>query len=688
MTSHSTQNGLTVPAKSMKFGLRSIGTRLFVAVISAASIGLGSLGYLFYSELKSVRILQLTSETDNKVRHLDAELLSGETFLKSLVSATIFLHDSGVRSPEAYEKLVLSFMSARPKLITGFGVMQFPKGLVDREWFGPYIEESVPDRGVTLAQNPKFTLVDLWAVDQYPKMQYFKDAVKADRYLWSEPYMNDNYPIPLMTFSGTIRNQKGQLIAVMNGDINIDDLNKDIDASDLNLSQDDPSFNSNGYHALITKNGQLLSYSLDPRQAAQMANVSSIPSLKPVWEQIRYQINQGIEKSHFESDSIYWVYQTVPRTQWVMLEAIPYETVAKPALLGAISATIIAAVFLLLVVWLFIQFLNRRLQPILDVCDRTIGDHRDINNSGDEISHLSDVFFNMVNQQQTLLRKLQTANSQLAQSNRLKDNFLATMSHELRTPLNTILGVAEILQEGIFGGVNKQQHKALENIEKSGAHLLALINDILDIAKIESEFLELNCTTVAIGALCASSVAFIQPQAEQKNIRLETNLSPNLPDLYIDERRIRQVLLNLLNNAFKFTPEGGHITLEVTCQKEESEDEADKNGELQKYFVRISITDTGIGIAPEDIKRLFQPFVQIDSALNRKYEGTGLGLALVKRIVELHGGRVGLTSEVNVGSCFTIDLPYIETRFSVGREREGKPNLQKDRETCTEVARE
>jgi hypothetical protein len=153
MTENIANNDLVMPAKPVKFGLHSIGTRLFLAVMAAASVGLGSLGYLFYNELKSVRILQLTSETDAKVRQLDSELLRAESFLKSLVAATTFLHDSGVRSSEAYEKLVLSFMPARPKLITGFGVMQFPRGLVDREWFGPYIEESALNRGVKLLRD-------------------------------------------------------------------------------------------------------------------------------------------------------------------------------------------------------------------------------------------------------------------------------------------------------------------------------------------------------------------------------------------------------------------------------------------------------------------------------------------------------------------------------------------------------
>jgi CheY-like chemotaxis protein/anti-sigma regulatory factor (Ser/Thr protein kinase) len=150
-------------------------------------------------------------------------------------------------------------------------------------------------------------------------------------------------------------------------------------------------------------------------------------------------------------------------------------------------------------------------------------------------------------------------------------------------------------------------------------------------------------------------LAFIQQQAQKKNIQLETKLPSNLPNLCIDERRIRQVLINLLNNAFKFTPEGGRITLEVTCQKQKKEEQ---QGKSQKSLLRIAVTDTGIGIAPENIKKLFQPFIQIDSALNRKYDGSGLGLALVKRIVELHGGTVELTSELGVGSCFAINLPF------------------------------
>ncbi len=251
--------------------------------------------------------------------------------------------------------------------------------------------------------------------------------------------------------------------------------------------------------------------------------------------------------------------------------------------------------------------------------------------------------------------QLHLTNEELVRATRLKDEFLANMSHELRTPLNAILGMAEALQEQTFGKINEKQLKALRTVESGGEHLLALINDILDVAKIESGLLELDCAPTNIASLCQSSLAFIKQQALKKRIQLEIKLPEDLPDQILDERRIRQVLINLLNNAMKFTLEGGQITLEVNKLE-------DQEVESTNSWIRFSITDTGIGIAPENINKLFQPFIQIDSALNRKYDGTGLGLALVKQMVELHGGKVGLTSELGVGSCFTIDLPYLPSK--------------------------
>ena len=249
--------------------------------------------------------------------------------------------------------------------------------------------------------------------------------------------------------------------------------------------------------------------------------------------------------------------------------------------------------------------------------------------------------------------QLAIANEELARSTRLKDEFLANMSHELRTPLNAILGLTEALQEEIFGSVNERQCQALQTVERSSSHLLELIDDILDVAKIEAGQIELDCTLTSIGRLCQSSMAFIKQQAFQKRIQLDIQLQLNLPDLLVDERRIRQVLINLLNNAVKFTLPGGSIILKVTqlfCGYYSSDPS-------QQCFIHVQVIDTGIGISPENINKLFQPFIQIDNALNRQYTGTGLGLALVKRIVELHGGDVTLTSELGVGSCFTIKLP-------------------------------
>jgi len=250
---------------------------------------------------------------------------------------------------------------------------------------------------------------------------------------------------------------------------------------------------------------------------------------------------------------------------------------------------------------------------------------------------------------------LQRTNEELARATRMKDEFLANMSHELRTPLNAILGMTEGLQEGIFGELNQRSLKALETVERSGSHLLELINDILDIAKIESGQMELDCAPIAVAPVCHASLAFIKQQALKKRLRLEVNLPAHLPDLYGDERRIRQVLINLLNNAVKFTPAGGHITLTASYHPTTTQTSSTEGPQFD--CLRIAVKDTGIGIAAEYLDTLFQPFVQVDSALNRKYEGTGLGLALVKRIVDLHGGSVEVISELDLGSCFTINLP-------------------------------
>jgi signal transduction histidine kinase len=215
------------------------------------------------------------------------------------------------------------------------------------------------------------------------------------------------------------------------------------------------------------------------------------------------------------------------------------------------------------------------------------------------------------------------------------------MSHELRTPLNAIIGFSEVLGERMFGELNEKQEEYLKDIYASGQHLLSLINDILDLSKIEAGRMELELTDFNLPATLDNALTLVRERAGRRGIALGLTVDERLEQIHADERKVRQVVLNLLSNAIKFTPEGGRI--EVRAVPVDG-------------VVEISVSDTGVGIAPEDQEVIFEEFKQVGTAA-KKVEGTGLGLALSRKFIELHGGRIWVESQVGAGSTFTFTIP-------------------------------
>jgi signal transduction histidine kinase len=240
-----------------------------------------------------------------------------------------------------------------------------------------------------------------------------------------------------------------------------------------------------------------------------------------------------------------------------------------------------------------------------------------------------------------LLSELQRRTQELEVASQHKSEFLANMSHELRTPLNAIIGFSEVLSDRMFGELNEKQDEYVKDINASGTHLLSLINDILDLSKIEAGRMELDLTDFHLPTALDNALTLVRERAGRRGIALHMNVDSRLGQIQADERKIRQVVLNLLSNAIKFTPEGGRI--EVLA--------APKDG-----LVEVSVSDTGVGIAPEDQETVFEEFRQVGMAA-KKVEGTGLGLTLCRKFVELHGGRIWLESQVGQGATFTFTIP-------------------------------
>ncbi|MFO0891252.1 MAG: PAS domain S-box protein [Isosphaeraceae bacterium] len=277
------------------------------------------------------------------------------------------------------------------------------------------------------------------------------------------------------------------------------------------------------------------------------------------------------------------------------------------------------------------------------------------------LSHYSTIMRDMSEQQQMErdlrdhAEELARANLELARASRLKDEFMANMSHELRTPLNGVLSMSQALAEGVYGPATAEQAQAFGDIESSGRHLLDIINDILDLTRIESGAMDVVAYEFSVEETCQAAIRMVAQVARKKRQGIGLAVDPAVSRVVSDERKLKQVLVNLLSNAVKFTDDGGSIGLVV-------------EGDVSRWRLRFIVWDTGIGIASKDLERIFEPFTQVDSSLSRQYSGAGLGLALVKQMAGLLGGRVDVSSEPGRGSRFTLELDWVTPPHLPGPE--------------------
>jgi signal transduction histidine kinase len=271
------------------------------------------------------------------------------------------------------------------------------------------------------------------------------------------------------------------------------------------------------------------------------------------------------------------------------------------------------------------------------VKERTV----ELNNKNEELTENKLALISLVEELNRATEELIKAKDRAEAADRLKSIFLATMSHELRTPLNSIIGFTGILLQGFSGPLNDEQNKQLEMVKNSGNHLLSLINDVLDISKIEAGQLKIDIAPFDMSKSIETVVQIVTPLARTKELALHVEITSKLGVIVSDKRRVEQILLNLLSNAIKFTEKG---EVKVECQ-------------VSGGQVITRVIDTGIGIKPENMDRLFKPFIQLETGLARRFEGTGLGLSISKRLVEMLGGTIRVESEIGKGSVFTFTLP-------------------------------
>jgi len=351
----------------------------------------------------------------------------------------------------------------------------------------------------------------------------------------------------------------------------------------------------------------------------------------PLADRLERKTNALVNKAEADMVTIAEISSRGHVTSQVVVFGVAFGGVLFALILGySISSSLVGPV----------KQMNRRFQ---EIAHENFSGRLEIPNR-DELGNLASALNDMSSELGRLYREIQAAS-------RHKSEFLANMSHELRTPLNAIIGFSQVLDERVFGELNEKQAEYINDIHESGAHLLSLINDILDLSKVEAGRMELDLKKFDVRVALENALTLVKERSLRHGLSLEVDLDSSLGNMVADERKFKQILLNLLTNAIKFTPEGGTISISAG---------------IEERILNIAIRDTGIGISPEDQKLVFEEFRQASGKDGEVNEGTGLGLALTKKFVEMHDGEIAVESEIGKGSIFRFSLPLTQVENESG----------------------